>query len=88
LGEWLADRFGMTSGDKDEYAKSVVMSDLDEPGIEDVVRKVMADIGERSASISEDDIRAKMTELEGVAAQQIARDFPEALGDDHEKVGD
>lgn len=72
LGEWLADQhFGLTGDARDAYAKEVVVSDLDEPGIEDVMRKVMADIADKGASVSEDEIRAKINELDGVAAQQI-----------------
>lgn len=71
LGEWLAERFGMTSTETADYAKSVVAADFDEPGIEDVVRKVMADIAERGVDISEADVRAKIEELNAVAAQQV-----------------
>ena len=88
LGEWLADKFGMPSAEKAEYAKSVVIADLEEPGIEDVVSKVMADITERGTAVSENDVRLKIEELETLAAEQIRNDFPDALGVDHEKVGD
>lgn len=71
LGEWLADNFGVTGDDKAEYAKTVVAADLDEPGIEDVMRKVMADIAQHGVNISEADVRAKIDELDAVAAQQI-----------------
>ena len=83
LGEWLADKFGMTSDDKAAYAADVVMSDLDEPGIEDVIRKVMADIAKHGADISEDDVRAQMDAQEVVAVEQIKGEYPEALSDDH-----
>lgn len=73
LGEWLADQhFGLTGDDRAAYAKSVVESDLKEPGIDDVVRKVMADVAEKGAAISETELRAKIGELDGVAALQIA----------------
>lgn len=72
LGEWLADRFGLPSDEKEAYAKSVVLADMDEPGVEDVMRKVMADIAGHGVSISEDAVRAKIAELDGVAAAQIA----------------
>jgi len=88
LGEWLADKFGMSSDEKTAYASSVVMSDLDEPGIEDVVRKVMADIKDHGVAVSEQDVRARITEFEAVAVEQLGGDYPEALGGDHEKVGD
>ncbi|NQV98450.1 MAG: DUF1476 domain-containing protein [Rhodospirillales bacterium] len=72
LGQWLATQFGLTGDAVAAYAKEVVIADLDEPGVEDVMRKVMADIEKHGASISEDDVRAKLSELEGVAAGQIA----------------
>lgn len=87
LGEWLADKFGMTSDEKADYAKSVVMADLDEPGVEDVIRKVMADIADHGADISEQDVRGKLEELKAVAAEQLQNEYPEALGSDHDKVG-
>jgi len=71
LGEFLAERFGMTQDETAAYAKEVVAADLDEPGIEDVMRKVMADITSRGVDISEADIRAKIEELDGIAAQQV-----------------
>ena len=71
LGQWLAEAFGMGPAETEEYAKAVVMADLDEPGIEDVVRKVMTDIGERGTDISEDQVRVKISELNGVAVQQL-----------------
>ena len=71
LGQWLAEAFGMGPAETKEYAKAVVIADLDEPGIEDVMRKVMADIGERGTNITEDQVRAKISELNGVAVQQL-----------------
>ena len=71
LGQWLAEAFGMGPAETEEYAKAVVMADFDEPGIEDVMRKVMADIAERSIDITEDQVRAKISELDGVAMQQL-----------------
>ena len=71
LGQWLAEAFGMGPAETKEYAKAVVIADLDEPGIEDVMRKVMADIGERGTNITEDQVREKISELNGVAVQQL-----------------
>ncbi|NQV45256.1 MAG: DUF1476 domain-containing protein [Rhodospirillales bacterium] len=88
LGEWLADKFGMTSGEKSDYATAVVMSDLDEPGIEDIIRKVMADITDRAVDVSEQDVRRRLVELEAVAVEQLSSDYPAPLSGDHVKVGD
>lgn len=71
LGLWLAEIYGLTGADADAYAKEVVIADLDEPGIEDVMRKVMADIKERSAPVTEAQVRSKMQELESVAIDQV-----------------
>jgi len=71
LGLWLAEIFGLTGDAADTYAKEVVVADLDEPGIEDVMRKVMSDIESRSAPVTEEQVRTKITELESVAIDQI-----------------
>lgn len=69
LGQWLAPQLG--EADADAYAKTVVIADLEEDGDDDVVRKVMADIQAKGANVSEDDLRAKIKELDGVAKAQI-----------------
>jgi hypothetical protein len=61
LGLWLAGELGVA--DAEAYAKEVVISDLDEPGDEDVIRKVMADIAEHGSAITEDQIRGKLAEF-------------------------
>ena len=71
LGEWLAFQFGFTSDAVAEYAKEVVISDLDEPGQEDVVHKVLADIEKKGSYITKADARASLSEFEGVAVEQI-----------------
>ncbi len=75
LGEWLAHKFGLTSGEAEAYVKEVIVSDLAEPGIEDVIRKVMADIEERGAGITEEDVRAEMERLFSVALEQVKENF-------------
>lgn len=72
LGQWLAFEFGLTGDAVNEYAKEVVVADLDEPGFEDVIRKVMADIEKKGSSITEQQVREKLAEFEGVAAVQVA----------------
>ena len=75
LGEWLAHKFGLTKDDADAYVKEVIGSDLEEPGHEDVIRKVMKDIEDRNASIAEDDVRAELDRLYAVAAEQVQKKF-------------
>ena len=73
LGQWLGEKFGMGPAEIDEYAKEVVIADLDEPGIEDVMRKVMADIEGHKIDISDEQVRSKIFELEGVAIKQLSQ---------------
>ncbi|MCB1365549.1 MAG: DUF1476 domain-containing protein [Rhodobacteraceae bacterium] len=67
-GLWAAGLLGKTGEEADEYAKSVVLADFEEAGHEDVVRKLVADLGGRSDA---DAIRAKMEEMLLVAKQQL-----------------
>ena len=82
VGLWAASKLGLDGADADAYAKTVVIADLDEPGIEDVIRKVMGDFTERNVSVSEDDLRAEMERQMIVAIEQVKADF-EPLSDDH-----
>ena len=67
-GLWAAGLLGKSGDDAAEYAMSVVNADFEEAGIEDVVRKVAADL---SGLSSPEAIRAKMTELLPVAKAQL-----------------
>jgi hypothetical protein len=68
VGLWAAGLMGKTGDDAAAYAMEVVSADFEEAGIEDVVRKVAADLGTLATT---DTIRAKMTELLPVAKAQL-----------------
>lgn len=68
LGLWAADLLGKSGEEATEYAKSVVLSDFEEAGHEDVVRKVAGDLDGKADA---DTIRAKMEELMPEAKSQI-----------------
>ncbi len=82
LGEWAAEKMGMTGSEVEAYAKTVVIPDLEEPGDDDVMRKVLGDFESRAIEMSEDDIRDEMERLMAVAMEQLKEDF-EPLGEDH-----
>lgn len=71
LGLWAAERMGRSGDDAEAYAKEVVRSDFDEPGDEDVYRKVRADLDAAGVEISDADLRQKMRELLITAAEQL-----------------
>ena len=71
LGLWVADILGLKEEDADAYARQTVLADFEEPGQEDVLRKVLKDIKNSKEKISEEQIRSKMNELHSVAREQI-----------------
>lgn len=71
LGEWAAGLLGKAGDDAKSYAMSVVTSDFQEPGDEDVLRKLVADL---QGKADEATIRAKMSELRSVAREQVANE--------------
>lgn len=73
LGLWAAGLLGKSGADAEEYAREVVKADFAEAGNEDVYRKLAADLGDRA---DERTIRAKMSELVGVAKAQIMNELP------------
>ena len=71
LGLWAAEQFGMPDNQALDYAKEVVLADFEEPGDDDVVRKVMTDFGERGLEMTEQDLRKEMIRLMDEAGRQI-----------------
>ncbi len=59
LGQWAAEKMGLTSEEADAYAKEVVRADFEEAGDEDVIRKVMGDLA--SAGVEMDDATLRQT---------------------------
>ncbi len=71
LGLWTAERLNLEGADADAYAKEVVISDFDEPGDADVVRKVLGDLAEKGIELSEPQLRKEMDRLGAVARDEI-----------------
>jgi hypothetical protein len=62
---------GMSEEHAKEYAAEVVASDFAEAGDEDVFRKVAEDLKAKGASVSDEMLRKKMTDLIPVAREQV-----------------
>ncbi len=71
LGQWAAEKMGLTGDEVDKYAKAVVIADLEEPGDEDVFRKIRADFDEAGIDQSDHQVRRTMEELMDEAVAQI-----------------
>ena len=68
LGEWAAEVLGKSGEEARTYAMTVVTSDFEEPGDEDVYRKLAGDLEGRA---DERTIRVKMDELMVEAKHQV-----------------
>ena len=69
VGLWAADKLGITGTDADAYAKSVILSDLEEAGDEDVVRKLVTDLAR--VGIGDAEIRKLLDEKQAEARRQV-----------------
>ena len=73
LGLWVAELLGLSGAEAEAYAKSLILADLEEPGDDDVVRKVMADLQEKGVEMSEHRLRHRMAQLLEEAKQEVLR---------------
>ncbi len=73
LGLWAAEKLGISGDDADTYAKSVVVSDLEEPGEEDVFRKIRGDFDAKNVDQSDHQIRREMNDFMAVAIEQVEK---------------
>jgi len=71
LGLWLAKQFGLAGDAADAYAKDVVAADLEKPGDDDVIEKVMTDIRARGVGIDAKAVAKELAALEKTARDQV-----------------
>ncbi len=71
LGLWAAEKMGLNDAQSEEYAKEVIRSDFEEPGDEDVFRKIRGDFDAAGIDQSDHQIRRTMDELMAEAIGQI-----------------
>ncbi len=71
LGLWAAERLGKSGPEAEAYARSVVAADFEEPGDEDVIRKVRSSLEAAGDTRSVAEIRRVMDELMTRAIQEI-----------------
>ncbi|MDP6475681.1 MAG: DUF1476 domain-containing protein [Alphaproteobacteria bacterium] len=74
LGLWAANLMNITGADADAYAKQVVVSDFEEPGDDDVLRKVLGDLQANGRSEDEAEVRRNMDRLLDQAAEQLSEE--------------
>ncbi len=72
LGLWAAGLMGKTGEAADAYAMEVVAADFTEAGDEDVLRKVVGDLGARADAAT---VRARMSDLMVEAKRQVMNEI-------------
>jgi len=60
LGQWAAEKMGLTPEETEGYAKEVVQAEFEEFGDDDVVRKVLGDLTGAGHDIDEAAVRAAL----------------------------
>ncbi len=74
LGLWAAELMDLHGEEAEAYAKTVVLSDLEEAGDDDVFRKVRGDLDKANVERTDTRIRDHMAELLPVAREQVMKE--------------
>ena len=71
LGLLIAERLGKTGPDAQDYARSLVLADLQEAGDGDVLRKIRQDLDGAGKAIHEAELRDMLARLMAQAIREI-----------------
>lgn len=69
IGLWAAEKLGKSGAMAEDYAKSVLLSDLEVPGDSDIIAKLLADLA--PLGVGEGDIKAMLAEKLAQAETQV-----------------
>jgi len=73
LGLWAAEKLGLSGAQAEAYAKEVVLADFEEPGDDDVLRKIRRDFDAKGINQSDQQIRRTMDELMATAVAEVKK---------------
>jgi hypothetical protein len=71
LGQWVAEKLGLSGAAVDDYVKAVCKADLVEKGDGDVFRKVKKDLDDKGVRVSDGELRKAMADFLHAAVEQI-----------------
>tara|TARA_B100000579_G_C22329909_1_gene620005 strand:- start:124 stop:447 length:324 start_codon:yes stop_codon:yes gene_type:complete len=69
IGEWAAER--LKKDNKEDYIKEVRESDLEKPGDEDIIEKILDDFKKAEYSLSREELLLKFSEFENKAKEDL-----------------
>ena|SRR5687767_16022495 len=71
LGQWAAEKLGLSGTAVDEYVKAVRKADLAQKGDDDVFQKIKKDLADKAVSVPDGELRKAMDDFLADAARQI-----------------
>ncbi len=71
LGLWTAEKLGLGGAEAADYAKAVVAADFEEPGDDDVIRKVRGDLEAAGVPNAEAEVRRALDQCMSRALDEI-----------------
>ena len=75
VGQWAAEKMGLTPEEGDAYAKSVVQADFEESGDEDVIRKLLGDLISAGVEIDDAGVRLALDQKMVEARRQLIEEI-------------
>jgi len=74
FGLWAAEKLGLEDAEAKTYALEVVNSNLDEPGFDDVLRKVRGDFEQKGVEVSEHEMHVELDKALNEAKKQLTKE--------------
>lgn len=71
-GLWAAERLGLSGADAQTYAGEVVSANLEEPGFDDILRKVRKDFDEKNLDVSDHVMNVELQKCLEEAKKQMS----------------
>lgn len=87
LGAWAAERLGLTGTRAEDYARGLVRYNLEVPGGDPVVDKIVGDFASARVRLPPKEVVAAFERFQHQAIEQITADYPLPLDADHVQIG-
>ena len=71
VGLWAGRRLGLSEEALHDYARNVVEADCEEPGSEDVIRKLARDFAAHGCKVAREEIERQLCQMQAIAIRQF-----------------
>ena len=71
LGQWAAEKMGLSPEEAASYAREVIQADFEEAGDEDVIRKLLGDLTSAGVETDDAEIRGALADKEVEARRAL-----------------